>query len=107
MKLEQLLTRINYTVLSGNTDADITDVIYDSRKVIKGCAFVCLVGSAADGHKFAADAVKKLEEALPGCVYPQFVRMNANEPELENFFRYWKEKSNASNGNFIIQKFNC
>lgn len=64
MKLEQLLTRINYTVLSGNTDADITDVIYDSRKVIKGCAFVCLVGSAADGHKFAADAVKKGAAAL-------------------------------------------
>ncbi len=54
----------------------------------------------------SVDAVKKLQEAVPDCVYPQFVRMNANEPELENFFRYWKEKSNASKGNFIIQKFN-
>ncbi len=54
----------------------------------------------------SVEAVKKLQEALPDCVYPQFVRMNANEAELENFFRYWKEKSNASNGNFIIQKFN-
>ena len=54
----------------------------------------------------SVEAVKKLQEAIPDCVYPQFVRMNANEPELENFFRYWKEKSNASNGNFIIQKFN-
>ncbi len=59
MKLEKLLTRINYTVVSGSTEIDITDVIYDSRKVIKGCAFVCLVGSAVDGHKFAEDAVKK------------------------------------------------
>ena len=57
MKLEKLLTRVNYTLISGDTDTDITDVIYDSRKVIKGCAFVCLVGSAADGHKFAQDAV--------------------------------------------------
>ena len=54
----------------------------------------------------SVDAVKKLQEAVPDCVYPQFVRMNANEAELENFFRYWKEKSNASKGNFIIQKFN-
>lgn len=54
----------------------------------------------------SVEAVKKLQEALPDCVYPQFVRMNANEAELESFFRYWKEKSNASNGNFIIQKFN-
>ena len=54
----------------------------------------------------ALDNVKKLEEALPGCIYPQFVRMNANESELESFFRYWKEKSNASAGDFIIQKHN-
>lgn len=50
--------------------------------------------------------VKELEEVLPGCVYPQFVRMNANETELESFFRYWKEKTNASRGDFIIQKYN-
>ena len=54
----------------------------------------------------SVEAVKKLQEAIPDCVYPQFVRMNANEAELENFFRYWKEKTNASKGNFIIQKFN-
>ncbi len=57
MKLEILLTRINYTVISGSTDIEISDVIYDSRKVIKNCVFVCLVGSAADGHRFAQDAV--------------------------------------------------
>ena len=54
----------------------------------------------------SVETVKQLQEALPGCVYPQFVRMNANEEELENFFRYWNEKSNASGGNFIIQKHN-
>ncbi|MBO4628334.1 MAG: spiro-SPASM protein [Treponema sp.] len=54
----------------------------------------------------SVEAVKKLQEVLPGCVYPQFVRMNANEAELENFFRYWNDKSNATGGNFIIQKYN-
>ena len=54
----------------------------------------------------AISAVAALEEALPGCIYPQFIRMNANEPELEGFFRYWKEKTNASKGDFIIQKHN-
>ncbi len=59
MKLEQLLTRVNYSVISGNTDVEITDVVYDSRKVIKDCVFVCLVGAAADGHRFAQDAVDR------------------------------------------------
>ena len=56
--------------------------------------------------ELAVENVKELEQAVPGCVYPQFVRMNANESELESFFRYWKEKTNASGGNFIIQKHN-
>ena len=53
----------------------------------------------------AFEAVKLLSNALPGCIYPQFVRMNENEAELEAFYRYWNEKSNASNGNLIIQKY--
>lgn len=51
------------------------------------------------------EMVKKLENANPGNVYPQFVRMNLNEPELESFFRFWKEKENPSKGQFIIQKY--
>lgn len=51
------------------------------------------------------EMVKKLEQAIPGNVYPQFVRMELNEPELENFFRFWKEKENPSAGQFIIQKY--
>ncbi len=53
----------------------------------------------------AVNAVALLQKALPGCVYPQFVRMNDNEPELEAFFRYWNEKTNPSGGNLIIQKY--
>lgn len=53
----------------------------------------------------AVNAVALLQNALPGCVYPQFVRMNENEAELEAFFRYWNEKSNPSGGNLIIQKY--
>ena len=53
----------------------------------------------------AVNAVSVLQNALPGCVYPQFVRMNENEAELEAFFRYWNEKTNPSGGNLIIQKY--
>jgi len=53
----------------------------------------------------AVNAVALLQNALPGCIYPQFVRMNENENELEAFFRYWNEKANPSAGNLIIQKY--
>ena len=42
MKLSKLIDGIDYILQSGNTDVEISDVIYDSRKVVKGCAFVCL-----------------------------------------------------------------
>lgn len=53
----------------------------------------------------SVEAVAKLSAVIPGAVYPQFVRMNENEAELESFFRYWNEKSNSSGGNLIIQKY--
>ncbi|MBR2714877.1 MAG: UDP-N-acetylmuramoyl-L-alanyl-D-glutamate--2,6-diaminopimelate ligase [Ruminococcus sp.] len=64
MKLRQLLTQCEHTVLQGSVDKDIVDVIYDSRKVTPGCAFVCLKGFNVDGHKFIPDAIEKGAVAL-------------------------------------------
>lgn len=64
MKLKDLLSTIEYAVVQGNTDIDICDVIYDSRKVVEGCAFVCIKGYTVDGHKYAADAAEKGASAL-------------------------------------------
>ena len=64
MKLKQLLSSCEYSLLNGNLDTDIVDVIYDSRKVTPGCAFVCLKGFNVDGHKFIPDAIEKGAVAL-------------------------------------------
>lgn len=58
-----------------------------------------------EDFQIAVNNISKLQNVIPSCVYPQFVRMNENEDELEAFYRYWSEKSNASNGNVIIQKY--
>ena len=59
MKLKDLLLSIPYEIIQGSDSTEVSDVIYDSRKVIEGCCFVCIKGYAVDGHKFAADAVEK------------------------------------------------
>ena len=61
--------------------------------------------SPSTAFQTAVNAVDLLQKAIPLCVYPQFVRMNENEEELEAFYRYWNEKSNPSGGNLIIQKY--
>ena len=53
----------------------------------------------------AVDSISILEEYFAGNVYPQFLRVNENEDELEGFYRFYHEKSNASKGNLIIQKY--
>lgn len=58
-RLDRLLERLDYTVVQGNTQIEITEVIYDSRKVSPGCLFVCIKGAAVDGHTFAMEAAKK------------------------------------------------
>lgn len=57
MKLSSLLEPLALTV-SGE-DAEISDVVYDSRRMVPGCAFVCMRGSAVDGHRFAKAAEGK------------------------------------------------
>ena len=58
MKLKQLLTAIAYKT-EQVPDIEISDLVYDSRQAVPGCAFVCLRGANSDGHKYAAMAVEK------------------------------------------------
>ena len=61
MLLSKLLAPLG---LSCGEDLDITDIVYDSRKAGPGCLFVCIPGSAADGHGYAAAAASA--GATPG-----------------------------------------
>ncbi len=58
-KLSELLAKIPYTLVKGSLDTDVCDIIYDSRKVIDDCAFLCISGTTVDAHKFIPDAVAK------------------------------------------------
>ena len=59
MKLKKILNNIEYELIKGSLDTNITDLCYDSRKVTKDCAFICLEGTQVDGHDFIDTAIKK------------------------------------------------
>lgn len=56
MKLKNILENIRYSAEVINGEAEISDIIYDSRKALPGGLFVCISGEAVDGHKFARKA---------------------------------------------------
>lgn len=59
MKLQDILNNIKYTSNYCNLDADIYDVIFDSRKARENTVFVCIKGFKIDSHDFANDVYEK------------------------------------------------
>lgn len=84
MKLSALLAELpagglEYARLQGEGDAEIADIVYDTRRLVPGAAFVCIEGTQRDSHDLAAEAVAfgaaalfvQHEVALPaGCTVP-------------------------------------
>ena len=60
MRLLDLLENISFECIQGTVDAEVSAVIYDSRKeVVPGCLFVCIEGAKSDGHGYAAEMAEK------------------------------------------------
>ena len=64
MKLNKLLEGIDYTIISGSTDIEISDICYDSRKVKVGSLFICLSGFNFDGHDYIDSAIENGAKAV-------------------------------------------
>ena len=59
MKLTKLLERLDYEVLQGSDEIEITELTNDSRNVKEGSIFVCITGAVRDGHDFVQEVVEK------------------------------------------------
>ncbi|MCR5388707.1 MAG: UDP-N-acetylmuramoyl-L-alanyl-D-glutamate--2,6-diaminopimelate ligase [Lachnospiraceae bacterium] len=64
MKLSSLIKDFEYSVVTGSVDAEVTDFTNDSRKVVKGSAFICIKGAVSDGHAYAEDVIKSGASAV-------------------------------------------
>lgn len=58
MYLVWLLKSVIYQLIQGNEKILVSDIIYDSRKIMKNCVFICIAGADADGHDYIAAAVE-------------------------------------------------
>lgn len=64
MRLTQLLEHLEYEVVQGNEEIEVTELINDSRKASEGSVFVCISGAVSDGHIYAKEVVEKGAKAL-------------------------------------------
>ena len=64
MKLLEVLDNIDFKLIAGDLNKEITSVEYDSRKVAVGSLFVCVQGFTVDGHSYASMAAEKGASAI-------------------------------------------
>ena len=72
-----LLQELKYTVIDGKPEGEISELVYDSRKVTKDCMFVCIKGAAYDSHDHTEEIaragakviVAHEQEVLEQCVF--------------------------------------
>ena len=57
MKLNKLLEKIDYTLVSGNEDIEINGLSYDSRNISVDDVFLCIIGSNVDGHEYVDSVI--------------------------------------------------
>lgn len=57
--VRELLRGLDYQMIKGDDEGEISALIYDSRKVIEGCMFVCVKGAAYDSHEHVEEIVEK------------------------------------------------
>lgn len=58
MILERLIRNLDFYLLHGSTDLEISDIFFDSREVKENGVFICLCGETVDGHDYIKDALQ-------------------------------------------------
>lgn len=70
-KIAQILRGIKILESQGNIEQDITNIVFDSRKVEVGCLFVAVRGTQVDGHSFIPKAIASGAKAIVCEEIPQ------------------------------------
>ena len=64
MKLRDLIKDLDYEIICGDINKEITTLVNDNRKIEKDCAFVCIEGANFDGHVAAYEAIDEQAAAV-------------------------------------------
>jgi len=84
MILSDLLQNISLKSTFGDSETEVTDIQFDSRKVVDGSVFVATRGTATDGHDFIDAAIEKGAKAIICEVQPSDKKDGITYIQVEN-----------------------
>ena len=76
MKLEKILNNIDYKLIKGSLDTEVSGLYYDSRKVTNGSAFICLSGTQVDGHDYIKSAIEENKGEIVNTIIGKLEKEN-------------------------------
>ena len=83
-ELKDILYKVSLTSTIGNMEVEVSDVVFDSRKVKQGCVFVAVRGTQVDGHEYIEQAVAGGAVAIVCEQIPNNVGKNVTYVQVSN-----------------------
>ncbi|PTT77649.1 MULTISPECIES: UDP-N-acetylmuramoyl-L-alanyl-D-glutamate--2,6-diaminopimelate ligase [unclassified Chryseobacterium] len=77
MQLNDLLKRIPVLEIHGDDSREVSELVFDSRKVTENSLYIAMRGTIVDGHSFIASSVEKGATAIVCEEFPENLNENA------------------------------
>ncbi|MDX5339585.1 MAG: UDP-N-acetylmuramoyl-L-alanyl-D-glutamate--2,6-diaminopimelate ligase [Cyclobacteriaceae bacterium] len=74
--LKDILYKVSLTSTIGDMEREVKSIVFDSRKVQEGDAFVAVSGTQVDGHDFIATALEKGAKVIVCERIPEAIQSN-------------------------------
>ena len=71
MILRQILDNVKILEIVGKLETEISEIIFDSRKVIENSLYIAIKGTLVDGHQYIPSAIEKGTKAIVCEVLPE------------------------------------
>ncbi|MDN3668408.1 UDP-N-acetylmuramoyl-L-alanyl-D-glutamate--2,6-diaminopimelate ligase [Echinicola jeungdonensis] len=82
--LKDILYKVSLTSTLGDMELEVSDVVFDSRKVKKGAAFVAVRGTKVDGHDFIEQALGKGANSIICEDLPEEIKSGISYVRVKN-----------------------
>lgn len=76
MQLTELLNRIPVLEIHGENTREVSEMVFDSRKVTEGSLYIAMRGTVVDGHSFIASSIEKGAQTIVCEEFPEKTEEN-------------------------------
>ena len=84
MILSQILDKVKILEIVGKLETEISEIIFDSRKVIENSLYIAIKGTLADGHQYISSAIEKGAKGIVCEVLPEQKEEGITYIKVEN-----------------------